>query len=156
VPTGVETATGRFNANNVDLNRNFDCKWQPESSWRGNFVSAGTAPFSEPEARALRDLVLETNPDAVVFWHSQASAVYASECEAGVLPETLTLMNAYALASGYQPISTFDAYPITGDAEGWLAKINIPAITVEMRTHETVEWEENLSGVEALINYYSF
>ena len=35
-------AEGRFNANGIDLNRNFDCKWQPTSTWRGNTVSAGT------------------------------------------------------------------------------------------------------------------
>ena len=29
------TGKGRFNANNVDLNRNFDCSWQATSSWRG-------------------------------------------------------------------------------------------------------------------------
>ena len=30
----VADGAGRFNANQVDLNRNFDCKWQPESMWR--------------------------------------------------------------------------------------------------------------------------
>jgi len=143
--------TGRMNANDVDLNRNFACKWQPESTWRGNVVSAGTEAFSEPEAAALRDLVFETEPRAVAFWHSQANAVYASECEDGVLPETLTVMNAYANAAGYKSVETFDAYPITGDAEGWLASIGIPAITVELSTHETIEWEKNLAGVQALI-----
>jgi len=147
--------TGRFNANDVDLNRNFDCKWAPESSWRGNIVSAGTGAFSEPEAVAVRDFVLTENPKAVVFWHSKSDAVYASECEDGVLPETLDIMNAYSGASGYKPVESFDAYPITGDAEGWLASIGIPAITVELKTHETVEWEENLAGIEALFEFYS-
>jgi hypothetical protein len=41
--------------NDVDLNRNFDCKWQPTSTWRSTSVSAGTQPFSEPEAAAIRD-----------------------------------------------------------------------------------------------------
>ncbi|MEK7552067.1 MAG: M14 family metallopeptidase [Patescibacteria group bacterium] len=145
---------GRFNAHDVDLNRNFDCKWKPESTWRSQIVSAGTKPFSEPEAVAIRDFVLNNKPEAVIFWHSQANAVYASECNAGILPETLDIMNAYSTAAGYQAIKSFDAYPVSGDAEGWLASINIPAITVELKTHETVEWERNLDGFKAVLGYY--
>jgi hypothetical protein len=89
------------------------------------------------------------------MWHSQGDAVYASECENGILPETLSVMRAYATASGYTPHESFDAYPITGDAEGWLASIGIPAVTVELSTHETVEWEQNLRGVTALLEQYS-
>lgn len=148
-------AQARFNANAVDLNRNFDCKWQPKSTWRTQTVSAGTAAFSEPEAAAIRDFVLAKKPAAMIFWHSQANAVYASECDAGILPETLAIMNAYATAAKYQAVKTFDAYTITGDAEGWLASINIPAITVELSTHQTIEWEKNLAGMKAVIEYYS-
>ncbi len=155
VPVGTDTAPGRFNAHGVDLNRNFDCKWQPESSWRGKVVNAGTAPFSEPEAQALKSVVSELNPQGVVFWHSKANAVYASECEDGILPGTRTLMNTYAGGAGYTTVDVFDAYPVTGDAEGWLASIGIPAITVELATHESIEWERNLEGVNALIALYA-
>lgn len=145
---------GRFNANKVDLNRNFDCKWKPESTWKGNVVSAGSAPFSEPETFAIKKFVLKNSPDAFVFWHSQANTVYASECENGILPETLDIMRAYSDASKYNSVASFDAYEVTGDAEGWLASINIPAITVELKTHETIEWEQNLAGIKALFEYY--
>lgn len=147
-------ASGRFNANDVDINRNFDCKWKPESTWQSKIVSAGTESFSEPEARAIKNFVLKNNPIAVIFWHSQSNAVYASQCENGILPETLNIMNVYSKASGYPSIKTFDAYEVTGAAEDWLASINIPAITVELKTHETVELERNLAGVKAIIEYY--
>ena len=152
VPSGVATAPGRFNAHTVDLNRNFDCRWKPESMWKNNVVSAGTKPFSEPEAQALRDFVLANKPDAVVFWHSQANAVYASECGKGILPETLNLLDVYSRASGYSAVKSFDAYETSGDAEGWLASIGIPTISVELKSHETVEWEQNLAGTKALID----
>ncbi len=149
------SGTGRFNANDVDLNRNFDCKWKPESTWRGNVVSAGTSAFSEPESVAIRDFVMANSPTAVVFFHSQSNAVYASECTEGILPETRTVMNAYSVASGYKAVDVFDAYEITGDAEGWLASIGIPAVTVELSTHETIEWTRNLAGIQALFRQYA-
>lgn len=152
---GVDQSTGRFNANGVDLNRNFGCKWQPESSWRGNTVSAGSSAFSEPEAAALRNYVTLHNPLSVTFWHSQANNVYASECENGVLPETLAIMQLYSDASGYGAVPVFDAYPVTGDAEGWLASIGIPAITVELSSHETLDLAQNRAAVEAMLEYYS-
>jgi hypothetical protein len=148
------TGEGRFNANNVDLNRNFDCKWAPESSWRGKTVSAGTGAFSEPEAMSLKNYVEKISPKAAVFWHSQANNVYASECDNGVLPETLTIMNAYSIAADYGAVPIFDAYPITGDAEGWLASIGIPAVTVELGSRTSIEWEQNLSGTNALLYMY--
>jgi hypothetical protein len=63
-------------------------------------------------------------------------------------------MNTYANAAAYTAIDSFDAYPVTGDAEGWLASINVPAITVELKTHESIEWDRNLAGIKALFFHY--
>ena len=81
--------------------------------------------------------------------------MYASECENGVLPETLALMSTYAKPAGYGEVPVFDAYPITGDAEGWLASIGIPAVTVEFETGNSSEWERNLAGITATLQLYS-
>jgi hypothetical protein len=63
-------------------------------------------------------------------------------------------MDIYSAASGYPAIKTFDAYPTTGAADDWLAHIGIPAITVELSTHESIEWEKNLKGVQAVLQNY--
>lgn len=145
----------RFNEHKVDLNRNFGCNWQATSTWQNKKVSAGSKPFSEPEAQAIRDFALENRPAAFVFWHSQANTVYASECHGGILPVTLEITRAYAKAAGYAAQETFDSYKVTGDSEGWLASIDVPAITVELKSHETIEWEKNLAGIKALFAYFA-
>jgi ATP/maltotriose-dependent transcriptional regulator MalT len=82
--------------------------------------------------------------------------VYASECENGVLAETSQIMNLYANAANYGAVESFTAYPITGDVEGWLASINIPAVTVELETRDSTEFDRNIAGVKSIINYYTF
>lgn len=154
VLSSADQSPGRFNANGVDLNRNFDCRWQSNGVWQWRTVSAGTVPFSEPESRAIRDFVLRARPAIAVFWHSQSNAVYASQCEKGILSETIFVMNAYSKAARYSAVKVFDAYATTGAADDWMASINIPAITVELKTRDTIEWDKNLAGIKALLDYY--
>ncbi|MFA7394996.1 MAG: M14 family metallopeptidase [Candidatus Paceibacterota bacterium] len=156
VPASVEeTVSGRFNANGVDLNRNFDCNWQETSTWRNQKVNAGTKPFSEPEAQAFRNYINEAKPAAVVFYFSAAGGVFSSSCQDGILPETKELTSVYAKASGYPAYSEFDFYDISGDAVNWLAKEKIPGISVLLSNHQDTEWSKNRKGIEALLNYYA-
>ncbi len=147
-------SSARFNTHNVDLNRNFDCNWASTSMWKSKVVSAGTAPHSEPEAKAFVDFALAEKPAMVLFWHSQAGAVYASFCDGEILPETDTLYKAYSATSGYKAEKTFTNYSISGDAGDWLAKIGIPAISVELTDHQNTEFERNLKGILALFEYF--
>ncbi len=156
VSTSKDTQiAGRFNANGVDLNRNFDCDWQPKGVWQNTPVSAGSKAFSEQESQALKNYVETRNPDAVVVWYSAVGGVFVSNCHNGVLSETRALTNAYAAASGYKAYESFDFYEITGDVANWLAKKNIPAISVLLTTHQDTEWTKNRSGIEALLKYYA-
>lgn len=154
VPAGTNEA-GRLNAHSVDLNRNFDCGWKASGVWQSKNVSGGTKPFSEPESAAIKKFILENKPSAVVFWHSKSGTVYGSNCGDDMVPETAKIMDVYAKASGYATAPTFNQYPVSGDASDWLASIGIPAITAELKTHETIEWEQNLAGIKSLFKFYS-
>lgn len=155
VSLGNEVVSGRFNAKSVDLNRNFDCKWQPQATWGSHSVGAGTAAFSEPEAMALRNFFLEELPSVIVFFHSASNGVFASFCNDDALPGTVELLEVYSRASGYPPYNDYAFYEVTGDAADWLSTKGIPAITVELSTHDVIEWEKNLAGIEAMLELYS-
>ena len=149
------TTEGRFNANDVDLNCNFDCEWQEKGTWQNKTVSGGSAPFSEPEADAMRGYIESREPAAVVTWYSAAGGVYSSSCKNGVSQETKELTNIYAKASGYKAFEEFDYYAITGDMVNWLAKEGVPAISVLLTNHTDTEWNKNVKGIEAVLNHYA-
>ncbi|MBU4536898.1 hypothetical protein KJ603_02580 [Patescibacteria group bacterium] len=156
VPTSqTKLVAGRFNSNEVDLNRNFDCDWQASGTWQSKTVSGGTEVFSEPEALAIKNYIETKKPHAVIVWYSAAGGVYSSSCHNGISTETKTLTKTYATASGYKSYEEFNSYDITGDMVNWLAKINIPAISVLLTNHRDIEWTKNKAGIEAILNHYT-
>lgn len=148
----ADSVPGRFNGNGVDLNRNWDCHWTPAAFWRDTAVPAGDSPFSEPESRALRDYLLPYRPVVVIFLHSAANAVYVSGCP-GPHPPSEELAQVYGRAADYPVFPVFDHYLITGDAGDWLTTQGIPSFSVELVTHEEVEFEKNLAGILALLHF---
>jgi hypothetical protein len=146
---------GRFNANNVDINRNFDCQWQATGTWQNKAVSGGSAPFSEPESQAVKSYVESRDIKGAVVWFSSAGGVYSSSCAGPVSAETATLTRIYADASGYPGYATFEPYEVTGDMVNWFAKNNIPAISVLLTNHTDIEWTKNKAGIDAVLKYYA-
>lgn len=147
------TQPGRFNGRGVDLNRNWDCEWSGTARWGGRSVDPGSAPFSEPETRALRDYLRALAPRAVVFWHSMADLVAPGSC-GGEDGGSSLLAATYGEAAGY-PVGPFTAYEVTGDASAWLAGQGVPAIIVELATKDSSESGRNLAGVMAVLERYS-
>ena len=146
---------GRLNADQVDINRNFDCDWQASAVWQKTKVSGGSKAFSEPESLAFKNYI-ETNQLAgAIVWYSAAGGVFASQCDSGVSAGTRALMNTFATASGYKAYDSFDFYETTGDMVNWLSKKNIPAISVILSTHNDTEWSKNLAGAEAVLKSYA-
>lgn len=154
-PGQAAQIAGRFNANTVDLNRNFDCDWKSSAIWQGKTVSGGSGAFSEPESQAIKNYVGTNTPKAVVAWYASSGGVFASSCGSGVLPETLALTDIYAKASDYTSNESYDFNAIPGDMVNWLAKMQIPAISVLLTTHTSTEWTKNQAGIKAILDHYA-
>lgn len=139
----------RFNANGVDLNRNWGCDWSPTAYLQDNPINPGPEPFSEPETQALRDFFLAEQPDAVVFYHSFLAKVFVGSCGDGT-PSAAWLGTLLADATGYTYEREFTYYEVTGDATNWLADEGIPAAVIELATQTDPEFARNLPAVQAL------
>ncbi|MFT5831984.1 MAG: hypothetical protein ACI9SY_000365 [Candidatus Paceibacteria bacterium] len=147
--------TGRFNANNVDINRNFDCDWAATSMWRDQEVSGGPAAFSEPEAQAIRDYVSEINAVGAIVWFAAEGKVYPSACAGASSNASVNLAATFANAAGYGVEAEFDAYTINGDMVNWLAKEGVPAISVLLTDRNGIEWSKNEAGFKAALESLS-
>jgi hypothetical protein len=145
------TREGRFNARRVDLNRNWDCDWSPQSKWNGAAVSGGAEPFSEPETRALRDALLGLRPALTVFYHSQAGTVGTGVC-AQALPEAEAAARLVSRTAGYTYVE-LPFYEVNGDAAGYLNQQGLPAIEVELWTHRDMDWDINAAAMRALMRW---
>lgn len=99
----------RQNARGVDLNRNTLAGWR-RIGVPGSRFHAGRRPFSEPESRAIRALLLRERPDVVVWYHQPLRLVDLPESG----PDTLARRYARNVGLVVRPLP---AYP--GSLSRW-------------------------------------
>ena len=102
----------RTNARGVDLNRNFSRGWRASAAGRLDY--AGPRPFSEPEARAVRRLVLRLRPRVTIWFHQPWGQVLAP-CRGEA-----ALQRRYARIAGL-PVKRCRGSELPGTATRWQA-----------------------------------
>ena len=106
-PDGFQHHT-RENAHGVDLNRNSSADWTPIA--HSPVENPGPRPFSEPEDRAIRALILRERPNIAIWYHQHLTLVDPPEFG------SWAMARAYARAVGL-PLRNLGAYP--GSMSRW-------------------------------------
>lgn len=146
---------GRANANNVDINRNWDANWQANwygaHCWNYRFITAGSEPGSEPETKALAKFLVERKVEALISYHSAALGIFAggwpNDKNSLNLAYSLSLVSPYS----YPPVSSDCAY--TGQLIDWASAQGIAAVDVELTNHVDTDLAINLRILDAFLRW---
>jgi serine/threonine-protein kinase len=131
------TENSRYNANGVDLNRNWDTKdWKSSAAVpgypEGKTGSGGSYAFSEPETQALRDLLHQFQSDSpsmrIVIYHSSVRRSKGEVYPGG--DRSLDISRTYAEATGYDIEHAWAEYVTSGEAVTWCDEQAMLAIDV--------------------------
>lgn len=90
----------------------------------------GTAPLSAPEARALRDLTLQVDPDLTLAYHTQGNTIYWKYLDFDP-PLARKYAECFAAASGYALSETPYASGFAGYKDWFIQDFDRPGYTVE-------------------------
>ncbi|MDD3474933.1 MAG: DUF2817 domain-containing protein [Candidatus Dojkabacteria bacterium] len=151
-PDGVANST-RFNSNGVDLNRNFDSStWTPGTYFLNTFypTGGGDTPFSEPESRAIRDLIYRESPYLTLSYHSAAGYVVPSNTSIGI-----ELGRVYSSLSGYKYVAPGNddafSYDITGAFGEWAQEHGYNSLTIELSSAYYNQFTQNKSAMWEMV-----
>jgi hypothetical protein len=109
-PDGREILT-RYNANGVDLNRDYGYMWDGEGG--------SPAPFSQPETRVMRQHALDNNFVLSISFHCSGDIVnYIWNYKGEPVEDNdvvVALSNQYGSHNGYWVVEGYDWYQTKGD-----------------------------------------
>ncbi|MBQ4156498.1 MAG: M14 family metallocarboxypeptidase [Clostridia bacterium] len=127
------------NANGVDINHNFDAGFDKiKEIERSQGITGpaprrygGTSPESEPETKALVNLVKSNNVVEVLAWHSQGEEIYWQYGE-NTPEKSYRLARLFETASGYKAASPAPSASYAGFKDWFVDTTGKPGFTIEI------------------------
>lgn len=122
----------RYNANSVDINRNYSFHWSESASHYGPY------PFSEVESQAIRDLNLANHFTTSHSYHSYGEEILYPFAWAANHPSPdnsfyVEMVGAMTAMNGYTPLLSGNLYPHGGEMNDYLYGENgVMAVTSEV------------------------
>jgi len=166
----------------VDLNRNYAFMWgldeEGSSSFSDSEVYRGISPFSEPEARAVRDFLQDNPPDGSLSFHNFSQLIlmpwgykYEKPKDYSEMIEIASNMsdiikNINGREYGYGGAESL--YLVNGDLDDWIyGTFSVPAFTIELpptslftggfyTSNDEIKLtlKENIPAILYFINYF--
>lgn len=162
----------------VDLNRNYGYQWGGPGSSGSTYSETyrGPSAFSEPETQAMRDLLRQIEPAALISYHNFSQLILYPWGHTNNPAPDETLLNQLAVRmandiravhnTNYTPQQASALYLASGDTVDWLYSLFAAmAFTIELRPRGTFPgfelpeneiqptFEENLPAALYLIDW---
>ncbi|MBS4219307.1 LysM peptidoglycan-binding domain-containing protein [Bacillus sp. FJAT-49711] len=123
----------KANIRGVDLNKQFPANWEFEKERKpkvpGPRDYPGSSPLSEPETKAMADLVRNESFARLLALHTQGREIYWGY-EGLEPPESETLANDFARLSGYTAVRYVDSF--AGYKDWFIQDFRRPGFTIEL------------------------
>lgn len=140
----------KSNANGVDLNRNFDAKWDEfeGNSYPSSERYKGSFPGSENEAAALISLTQNYPIKKTISYHTKGNVIYWYFAQTGeLLEETKQFATQISDITGYQMDADFESLDPAGYKDWAICQMGIPSITIEVGTGENPVLEHQIDEI---------
>ncbi|HHV99142.1 MAG TPA: LysM peptidoglycan-binding domain-containing protein [Clostridiaceae bacterium] len=129
----------KANIRGVDLNLNYPAAWEEEKllELEMGITSpaprdyGGEAPLSEPESIAMYNFTRSHNFRLVIAYHTQGEVIYWDFMNLAP-PESQTIANIFAQASGYTPIGIAGEAAYAGYKDWFIQDFRRPGFTIEV------------------------
>ncbi|KZO00063.1 M14 family metallopeptidase [Bacillus badius] len=123
----------KANIRGVDLNKQFPANWEFESTRKPTLPSSrdfpGYAPLSEPETRAMADLVRKERFERLLALHTQGKEFYWGY-EGLEPPDSEKLAQQFSRVSGYKAVRYVDSH--SGYKDWFIQEFRKPGFTIEL------------------------
>ena len=144
-------ARWKANIRGVDLNDQFPAHWEEEKKRRaadgpGPRDYSGTAPLSEPEARALASFTEEIDFHSVLSFHTQGEEIYWNY-RGLEPPRSKAWAEKLGQASGYRPVRLEGSD--AGFKDWFIQRFRRPGFTIELG------WGRNPLPLETVHDVYA-